>query len=268
MSQAKTLLMGAVAYDPKVVIIWDGFRQYFAGQGLDFDYELYSNYERQVESHLAGHIHVAWNSPLAWLQTKAVAERLGRRAQAICMRDTDRDLTSVIIVKEDSAIRQLADLNGKRVGVGASDSPQAYLIPLGYLAEAGLHAGKQVDVVPFDVLLGKHGDHIGGEREAVQALLRGEVDAACLIDANYLWASLRGNSASWLCSGAGADPPLRSLQLHGFRGCSREADPALSGATSGYDVFGPESAAAVGPRRAEAVASWTYGWLSPARVSS
>ena len=72
MSQAKTLLMGAVAYDPKVVIIWDGFRQYFAKQGLDFDYVLYSNYKRQVESHLAGHIHVAWNSPLAWLQTKAV----------------------------------------------------------------------------------------------------------------------------------------------------------------------------------------------------
>ena len=186
MSQAKTLLMGAVAYDPKVVIIWDGFRQYFAKQGLDFDYALYSNYERQVESHLAGHIHVAWNSPLAWLQTKAVAERLGRRAQAICMRDTDRDLTSVIIVKEDSAIRQLSDLGGKRVGVGANDSPQACLIPLEHLAEAGLHAGKQIDVVPFDVLLGKHGDHIGGEREAVQALLRGEVDVACLIDANYL----------------------------------------------------------------------------------
>ena len=186
MSQDKTLLMGAVAYDPKVVIIWDGFRQYFAEQGLDFDYVLYSNYERQVESHLAGHIDVAWNSPLAWLQTKAVAERLGRRAQAVCMRDTDRDLTSVIIVKENSPIRQLSGLGGKRVGVGASDSPQAYLIPLGHLAEAGLPAGKQIDVVTFDVLLGKHGDHIGGEREAVQALLRGEVDAACLIDANYL----------------------------------------------------------------------------------
>jgi len=186
MSQDKTLTMGAVAYDPKVVVIWDGFREYFAEHGLSFDYVLYSNYERQVESHLAGHIHVAWNSPLAWLQTVAVAERLGRHAKAICMRDTDRDLTSVIVVKENSPIRQLMDLDGKRVGTGARDSPQAYLIPLGHLAEAGLHAGKQIEVVCFDVLLGKHGDHIGGEREALQALLRGEVDAACLIDANYL----------------------------------------------------------------------------------
>ncbi len=192
MNKNKTLLMGAVAYDPKVVTIWDGFRAYFAGRELDFDYALYSNYERQVEAHLAGHIHVAWNSPLAWLQTQAIAEKLGRRAEAICMRDTDRDLTSVVIVKADSAIREVADLAGKRVGVGAKDSPQACLIPLHHLAEAGLDAGGRIAVVGFDTLLGKHGDHIGGEREAVQALLRGEVDAACLIDSNYLGFSQQG----------------------------------------------------------------------------
>ena len=35
-------------------------------------------------------------------------------------------------------------------------------------------------------MLGKHGDHVGGEREAVKALLGGAVDAACLIDSNLL----------------------------------------------------------------------------------
>ena len=29
--------LGAVAYDPKVVTIWEGFREWFAEQGLDFD---------------------------------------------------------------------------------------------------------------------------------------------------------------------------------------------------------------------------------------
>jgi phosphonate transport system substrate-binding protein len=38
----------------------------------------------------------------------------------------------------------------------------------------------------FDILRGKHGDHIGGERDAVRALMRGECDAACLIDGNHL----------------------------------------------------------------------------------
>ena len=35
-------------------------------------------------------------------------------------------------------------------------------------------------------MVGKHGDHVGGEREAVKALVRGEVDAACIIDGNQL----------------------------------------------------------------------------------
>ena len=35
MTGATTLLMGAVAYDPKVVTIWDGFRRYFAASDLD-----------------------------------------------------------------------------------------------------------------------------------------------------------------------------------------------------------------------------------------
>mgnify|MGYP003381555109 CR=1 FL=1 len=32
-----------------------------------FDYVLYSNYERQVEAQFEGAIHLAWNSPLAWV---------------------------------------------------------------------------------------------------------------------------------------------------------------------------------------------------------
>ena len=193
MSRNETLLMGAVAYDAKVVTIWEGFREYFLHRGLDFDFVLYSNYERQVESHLAGHIDVAWNSPLAWLQAKAGAERAGRRAEAICMRDTDQDLTSVVIVREDSDISDLAGLKGKRVGLGAQDSPQANLIPMFHLAEAGLQWKSEIETVAFDVLVGKHGDHIGGEREAAQALLRGKVDAACIIDGNYLAFSQEGS---------------------------------------------------------------------------
>jgi phosphonate transport system substrate-binding protein len=38
----------------------------------------------------------------------------------------------------------------------------------------------------FDVGVGLHGDHVGGERDAARALVAGEVDAACMIDANHL----------------------------------------------------------------------------------
>ena len=166
------LILGAVAYDAKVIPIWDGFKAWFAKRDFAFDYILYTTYERQVDAHLRGDVHVAWNSPLAWIQAERLAKKHGRKAEAIAMRDTDRDLTSVVIVREDSPVKSLADLRGKKVGVGAADSPQATIIPLLSFADADV----KVDVVRHDVLVGKHGDHIGGERDAVKALLAGTVD--------------------------------------------------------------------------------------------
>lgn len=183
---SNTLLMGAVAYDPKVVTIWEGFREFFADKGLDFDFILYSNYERQVEAHFQGQYHVAWNSPLAWLQAERIAAGCGRKAEAIAMRDTDQDLHSVFLVRSDCSIQSYADLKGKVVAVGAPDSPQATLIPLLHLAEAGVEPNQDFEVQRHDLLVGKHGDHIGGERDAVRSLLAGTADVACVIDANYL----------------------------------------------------------------------------------
>jgi len=181
-----TLILGAVAYDPKVVTIWEGFKDHFAAHGLAFDYVLYSNYESQVLGHFAGQCHVAWNSPLAWIEAERLAARRGRKASAIAMRDSDCDLTSVIVTRADSGIARLADLKGGRVAVGATDSPQATLIPLELLAAAGLEPGRDVDVTHFNIGLGKHGDHIGGERDAAAALMAGTADACCILDANRL----------------------------------------------------------------------------------
>lgn len=179
----KPFLLGAVAYDPKVVTIWEGFKAYFIKHGLPFDYMLYSNYEHQVEAHLAGHFHVAWNSPLAWVRAERLAKAYGKQAEAIAMRDSDQNLTSVIVVKSDSPLQTVPDLNGKKVAVGAIDSPQATLIPLAHLRANG---ATNLEVVRHDLLGGKHGDHIGGEREAARALMAGKVDAACMIDGNHL----------------------------------------------------------------------------------
>src|SRR5690242_5857382 len=105
MPYQNTLILGAVAYDPKVVTIWEGFQSWFQRRGLPFDFVLYSNYERQVEAQFSGHIDVAWNSPLAWVQSERIAQTLGRKVEAIAMRDSDCDLTSVIMIRADSPIR-------------------------------------------------------------------------------------------------------------------------------------------------------------------
>src|ERR1700687_1274701 len=99
-----TLVLGAVAYDPKAVTIWEGFKRYFQRQGLSFDYVLYSNYERQVEALFDGTIHVAWNSPLAWVRSRRLAHARHLSVHPIAMRDSDCDLTSLIVGRADCAI--------------------------------------------------------------------------------------------------------------------------------------------------------------------
>jgi len=181
------LLLGAVAYDAKVVGIWEGFQRVFAARGLPFDFVLFSNYEQQVKALFDGFLHLAWNSPLAWIQAERLARARGRTASALAMRDSDCDLTSVVLVRaREDRLTGLADLGGRTVAVGAADSPQATLIPLLQIAEAGLEPGQDFEVLRHDLLLGKHGDHIGGEREAVRALLAGRADAACVLDASLL----------------------------------------------------------------------------------
>jgi phosphonate transport system substrate-binding protein len=187
----QSLVLGAVAYDPKVVTIWDGFRTWLRGPGgLDFDYVLYSNYERQAEDLVAGRVDVAWNSPLAWVRARRLAAARGVAMRPVTMRDTDRDLRSVVAVRADSPVQSLAGLRGRAVATGAVDSPQATLLPLALLRSAGLRPGADVQVRRFDVGVGLHGDHVGGEREAARALFAANpadaVDAACMIDSNLL----------------------------------------------------------------------------------
>jgi len=179
---AGVLRIGAVAYHPKVVTIWEGFRVYFENRGVKIDYVLYSNYETQVDAMLNNIIDLAWNSPLAWVRSQMLS-RGG--CCALAMRDTDRDLTTLVLVRRNSGVVSLKDLKGKTIAVGASDSPQATLIPLAMLADAGIEPGQDCGVVYNNVMVGKHGDHIGGERDAARALADGRVDAACVLDGNF-----------------------------------------------------------------------------------
>src|SRR5271154_5509297 len=125
--RTRALRIGAVAYDPKVVTIWEGFIPYFASRGVAIDYVLYSTYDAQVDANLSGEVDIAWNSPLAWVKSQILS---GGACRAIAMRDSDRDLTTKIIVRTNSNLSTVSDLRGKTIAVGASDSPQATLIPL------------------------------------------------------------------------------------------------------------------------------------------
>jgi ABC-type phosphate/phosphonate transport system substrate-binding protein len=179
---ARPLKVGAVMYDPKVSVIWEIIRDFFDAQRAPIDVAFYNTYETQVDALLDGTIDIAWNSPLAWVD----AQRRSRNTcRAIAMRDTDRDRVSYVVARRNGPVRALADLKNRTIATGASDSPQATLIPLGRLRRDGLNPGVDVTVRRFDVLVGKHGDHVGGERDALECLKTGQAAACAMLDLNW-----------------------------------------------------------------------------------
>ena len=178
----RPLLVGAVLYDPKVSVIWDIINRYFSDRGCPADTVFYSNYGLLVDSLLAGHVDIAWNSPLAWVDAQ---RRSGNGCRAIAMRDTDRDRISYIVSRRSGPVQTLADLKGRTIATGAIDSPQATLIPLNHLADQGLVPDQDFEVRAFDVLVGKHGDHVGGERDALACLTQGDAAACAMLDLNW-----------------------------------------------------------------------------------
>jgi phosphonate transport system substrate-binding protein len=180
------VLVGAVAYHPRIVTIWEGFREYFAARGVPTDYLLYSNYERLVEALLAGEVDVGWNTNTAYV---AAERRIGGDAQVLGMRDVDADFRTVLVAPRGSGWDGAASLAGKRLALGSRDSGHAAILPLHYLAREGLDAEREATLVRFDTDLGKHGDTGDSEFRVVQAVAEGQADAGALGDAT--WAAMR-----------------------------------------------------------------------------
>jgi phosphonate transport system substrate-binding protein len=173
-----SIIVGAVAYDPRVVPIWEGIRDLFLEAGVPMDFALFSNYERQVEALLAGQVDIAWNTPLAHVR---VQRRTEGRSIALGMRDSDRDFCAKILVRKGAGIRSLDDLHGRTVAVGSRDSTQARILPLWFLEREGVDLGR-VTLLPFDRDLGKHGDTGASEVDVLDALRGGHADAGTIGD--------------------------------------------------------------------------------------
>lgn len=172
----RPLLVGAVAYTPNVVPIWEGIRDYFRGSPAEMDFVLFSNYARQVEALLDGAVDIAWNTNLAWVRT---VMRTDGACRALAMRDTDLTFSTVFVTRPGSGVRDLADLKGRRLALGSRDSAQAAILPVQFLRGAGL-GESDVELLRIDSDLGKHGDTGRSELDAIRAVLDERADAAAL----------------------------------------------------------------------------------------
>ncbi|CAK9024433.1 unnamed protein product [Durusdinium trenchii] len=169
------VLMGAVSYDPAISSIWEKMKDYLNSAGCPFDFVLFTNYERQVAALLAGEIDLAWNGPVAHVLAQQHAGPGG--VISLGMRDVDCDFISLCVARKDANVASVGEVTGKIVATGASDSPQAHLVPLFWLDELGV---KPAEVRAFDMDLGKHGDTAVGEVSALEALLEGQAQVGLL----------------------------------------------------------------------------------------
>ena len=190
MTTTRPLRLGAVAYDPKVVTIWDGIREYLVGAGAPMDYVLFSNYEAQVDALVEGFVDVAWNTNLAYVRAH---KRTDGRCRALAMRDTDVDFASVVVARPDAGLTSVADLRGRTLALGSRDSGHAAILPLYYLAREGVDYRTDLQVRRFDLDVGKHGDTGSSELAVLEAVASGAADAGAV--GAPLWAMALENRA-------------------------------------------------------------------------
>lgn len=172
--------VGAVAYHPRIVTIWETFLEHFEREGVATDYILYSNYERLVAAVLAGEVEIGWHTNTAFV---ALEQHLGGEGRILGMRDVDAEFATVIVTRRDAALDGVQSLAGRRLALGSRDSGHAAILPLHYLAEQGLDAGSECELVRFDTDLGKHGDTGDSELRVVRAVSEGAADAGALGEA-------------------------------------------------------------------------------------
>ena len=188
MSGSGTVLVGAVAYHPRIVTIWERFREYFGDAGIPTDYVLYSNYERLVDALLAGDVEIAWNTNTAFV---AADRRADGKTQLLGMRDVDADFRTVVVTARRQTFSELGELTGMRVALGSRDSGHAAILPLHWLREAGANC----ELVRFDTDLGKHGDTGDSEIRVAEAVTRADVDAGAMGDATWVALRMEGHPA-------------------------------------------------------------------------
>ncbi|MBV8223857.1 MAG: PhnD/SsuA/transferrin family substrate-binding protein [Verrucomicrobia bacterium] len=180
----RTIWVGAVAYDPKVVTIWEGMRRYFHEEAhLPVEIVLFQSYEMQVAALLSQsgdftpRIDIAWNTNLAYLQSEHWSEQ---HCQAIAMRDTDIGWTTKIFAVTGGPITKLADLRSRTLALGSRDSGHAAILPVHFLESEGLVEDKDYRTLRFNTDLGKHGDTGRSEAEVARAVLDGRADAGAV----------------------------------------------------------------------------------------
>ena len=255
-----TIWIGAVAYDPKVVTIWEGMRRYFHEEAhLPVEVVLFQSYEAQVRALLASpadplpRIDIAWNTNLAYLQAD---EWSGHGCRPIAMRDTDLAWTTKILVVSGGPVAQPADLRDRTLALGSHDSGHAAILPVHFLAQQGLVEGRDYRTLRFNSDIGKHGDTGASEAEVVRAVLDGRADAGAI--GSPFWNTVRSERLvpQGALSEIWTSPPYNHCMFTARADLDREAAQLFADALSGMSYDNPS-------HRAVLDAEGLRRWVAP-----
>jgi len=187
----RTIWVGAVAYDPKVVSIWEGMRRYFHEEAhLPVEVVLFLSYEAQVSALLtesgAPQIDIAWNTNLAYLQADVWS---AQRCRPVAMRDSDVGWSTKIVAVSGGPVSRLDDVRNRTLALGSCDSGHAAILPVHFLESEKLIEGRDYHTLRFNSDVGKHGDTGASEVDVVRAVLDGRAEAGAI--GSPFWNTLR-----------------------------------------------------------------------------
>jgi phosphonate transport system substrate-binding protein len=177
--------IGAVAYSPDAVTVFQGIQRHFGRSGVPVDYVLYSNYDALVDALHKGQVDVAWNTPLAHAKYHL---RVGNASRTLVMRDVDCGFRSKLIVRQDSGITALSGLAGKTLILGSREAAEATVLPLHFLKGEGLDLS-HVQVRSLDLEVDLRGNPCSSEVHVLKALQEGRGQAGII--GERLWERLK-----------------------------------------------------------------------------
>jgi ABC-type phosphate/phosphonate transport system substrate-binding protein len=185
----RVVRIGAVAYAPSAVTVFENLRRYFAKTDLPVDYVLYSNYDALVEALKNGHVDIAWNTPLAHARYHLACNG---QSQTLVMRDVDCDFRCKLLVRKETGIKTPTGLEGKTLALGSREAAEATVLPLHFFKKDGVRLDK-VKFVRLDEEMDLRGNPCSSPLHVLKALRAGRADAG--IVGARLWDDLVARKA-------------------------------------------------------------------------
>ena len=180
MERESYTLVGSTAAQPtESVLIWDTIRAYFNREGMPVEYALFSTYNAMCGALLRGEIDIAWNAPMAHAQCLLASDGATR---TLAMRDTDDDVSTVLLAKADSGITTPNDLRGRRVALGIEVSTELRLVPVHGLRAVGVDLERDCEIVELEPRPYSNGDRWVDDFMLFDALLAGDADVVPIFE--------------------------------------------------------------------------------------